>query len=173
MKKILLFVAVAALTASCGNNTADKSADSIQADSTAIEDSTVQESPNLPDTAISDTLTSDADDPFLKAIPDPKELCREAVAAGTTGKYITSLGFKVTAPGEWIMKEGMKVCKIREIDPDFEKDNAVRSFEVTIIGDDNALEQYYQKALRLEKAGFGSNYSVEKKGDTVITKETE
>lgn len=176
MRKILLFVAAAAMMTSCGSKGTDNGSDSLNADSTASIDSldSADSTPDEPTlTQRSDTASGDEDDTFAISLPDPKELCLKAVSAGTTGRYITSLGFKVKSPKHWELVQGRKICRIEEKDPNYEKEGSGLSFEVTVIGDNAALENYYQKALTLQKSGFGTNYTVEKKGDTVITKEVE
>lgn len=174
MKKILLLSAAALAMASCSNKGAADAADSVAADSAVLTDSVTT------DTAIADTIPADTmgqdtllteGDPFMQAIPDPSQLCMEAASQDLVGRYLTELGYHAVEPEKWRFEDGKKSIEIEEEQPENEKEASFIAFEVEIKGDPAALEAYYQKALELERSGFGFNYSVQRKGNKVITKE--
>lgn len=171
MRKILPFALALAVMAGCANKGGEGSADS--ATDTVLTDTVSRDT-----LAVSDTLDPAADslaqaqaEAFLEKIPDPRGLCYMELTAGTIDKYLPTLGYKVAGKNKWELKAGPRTCTVEQKDTYFEKDGKALVFEVTVTGDDEALNTYYERAKNLEDTEFGVNYSVEKVGNTVFTQE--
>ena len=120
---------------------------------------------------------------FANKIPDPLKLLKKE------DKYLKSLGYKgnlkksknaspgytESQKGTFVFSSGSKKCEI-SLFREYEKwGNEIAcdhyEYKVTISGDDNDLENFYNKAkkLRVEDDGtYGFSSRVEKKGNSVI-----
>lgn len=174
MRKILPFafaLALAVMTGcsnKAGEGSADSAVDTVLTD-TVPSDTLPPESDTLDPAA--DSLDREHAEAFLSKIPDPRGLCQMELNAGTVDKYLPTLGYKVTGKNRWELKMGSRSCTVEQKDTYFEKEGRALIYEVTITGDPEALDTYYERAKDLEGTDFGVNYSVEKVGNTVFTQE--
>ena len=143
MKKLLFGISALLLLASCSGNGASEKA---REDSTRIADSIAQveaakvaaEQARL-DSIRADSIKQAEADAFYNKLPDPKKIVWDVKA----GNYLKKLGFSGNtqvdgdyAEGTYILTDGDKTCKVH-----FETETNVGETEVTITGDDNALEK--------------------------------
>lgn len=186
MKKLLFGAAVLFLMTGCSGNGASEKAnedpspnpDTIVQEETAI-DTAKQENYGIQNEK-QDTLQNSQDDlkqineendskKILAALPDPKRLLREP----NPSKYLRSLGFKgsyKTEPtvdgdryvGKYSFEAGNKSITVR-----WENLMGSDEWDVTIMNDDKALEDYYSKAKKQQGRGEYWEIVVKKKGNTV------
>ena len=172
MKKILFGVAAVLLMASCsGKGDSEKASE----DSARMADSIAQveavkaatEQARL-DSIRQDSIRADSianAESFYKKLPDPKKIVWDVNA----GKYLKKLGFSGTSHGDdvntegtFILTEGDKTCKVHYTTESNEGDT-----EVTITGDEDALNKFYKRASKMKATYEEGGKTVEKKGNTV------
>ena len=169
MKKLLLGAIVIFLMASCSGNGASEKAneDSIRiADSIAqVEAAKVAAEQARLDSIRADSIKQVEADAFYNKLPDPKKI----VWDGKAGNYLKKLGFSGNthgdedyAEGTYILTYGDKTCKVHFTTEPNEGDT-----EVTITGDDNALEKFYKRASKMRASYFEGGTEVTKKGNTI------
>lgn len=169
MKKLLLGAAALFLMASCsGNGPTEKTKE----DSVRIADSIAQveaaqaaaEQARL-DSIRADSIKQAEADAFYNKLPDPKKIVWNEKA----GNYLKKLGFSGNthgdegyAEGTYILTDGDKTCKVH-----FTTESNTSDTEVTITGDDNALEKFYKRASKMRASSFEGGTEVKKKGNTI------
>lgn len=176
MKKLVLLTVSAivmsmAVTGCSGGNAQKERDDSIRrADSLAAVEASIQEDLKAAEQARLDSIRQDSiakaeNDKFLNALPDPKKIVWDAKA----GKYLKSLGFEGSskgnedyAEGTYTLTMGDKTCKVH-----YTSEFNVGDTEVTITGDDDALDKFYKKASKMKASYEEGGTTVEKKGNTI------
>ena len=128
--------------------------------------------PNSEATAVN--VATDAKD-FYNSLPDPSKIVWDESA----GSYLKTLGFKGTTEttfngeedetsGTYTLKMGERECIVS-----FKSLSNYGTTDITIKGDREALEKYYQRALKLarsyedEETDGESGTEVTKEGDTI------
>ena len=174
MKKLLFGVTALLLMTSCsGNGTTEKASD----DSARIADSIAQvenakaaaEQARLDsirqDSIRQDSIKKAEADAFYNKLPDPKKIVWDVNA----GKYLKKLGFsgsshgdEENAEGTYILTDGDKTCKVH-----FTTESNIGDTEITITGDEDALNKFYKRASKMEASYEEGGTTVEKKGNTV------
>lgn len=172
MKKILFGAVAVLLVVSCsGNGNSERSREdsASMADSIAqVEDAKAAAEQARLDSIHQDSLRADSianAEAFYKKLPDPKKIVWDANA----GKYLKKLGFsgsshgdEENAEGTFILTEGNKTCKVH-----FTTEFNVGDTEVTITGDEDALNKFYERASKMKATYEEGGTTVEKKGNTV------
>lgn len=174
MKKFTLFFAAFTLMGgamiSCANS---GNADKEQKDSTTQTDSVAEvvneaqdaEQARL-DSIRQDSIANAQAEEFYKALPDPTKIVWQLEA----GQYLSSLGFKGSTKGQEDEREGNytltmgdKTCKVH-----FSLDSNEGEAEITIDGDEAALDKYYKRALKMRATYEEGGTDVTKKGNKII-----
>ena len=113
---------------------------------------------------------------FMKAIPEPKKLY-----IGESGKsvdkivrYLKSLGYKGSKKNVSTLDGDKIVCNYtykqgdKSISVKYEELMGTENITVTIKGDDDALEEYYKRAKKLQGKGGYWYRKVKKSGNKVV-----
>lgn len=180
MKKLLLFALPLAIAVSCGSSQKKmddsiRTADSMAAveadmaqDHAAEEQAKAAEEKANMDSIRQDSIAKANDDAFYNSLPDPQKIVWEPKA----GDYLKKLGFQGStkkgndeseAEGSYTLKQGDKVCNVH-----FITEYNVGDTEITINGDEEALNKYYKRAQKMRATYEEGGTTVEKKGNTVF-----
>lgn len=172
MKKLLFGAAAVLLMASCSGNGSAEKTEKTGEDSARISDSIaqVEAAQAASEKAHQDSLRADSiqkaeADAFYNKLPDPKKIVWDVNA----GKYLKKLGFsgssrgdEESAEGTYTLTDGDKTCKVH-----YTTEFNIGDTEVTITGDEEALNKFYKRASKMKASYEEGGTTVEKKGNTV------
>lgn len=179
MKKILFGIAALSLLAGCaGKNNSEKENEKSFStyDSVSSVRDTLVNGPelktNMDQGEVEKETPTSEDKAFEAAIPNPKKLYAGEKLINV-GKYLKSLGYKgksrtiKTMDGDKFVDEYSFTSGNKSISVYYMKLMGTEAFDVTINGDEKALEDFYKKAKKLQSRGDYWYVNIKKKGNTV------
>ena len=176
MKKLFFGAVMMLLMASCAEKGSSEKA---REDSARIADSIVQaetakaaaEQARL-DSLRTDSIKHEEEKLFYNSLPNIKTLAVSDNKKET--KYLHSLGFKGAfkekgmeedwrADGTFTLEEGQRKCIVKA-----HIDGYYQDYSITITGDDEAKEKYYNEIKKITRTTYGSPIRTKLKGNTIV-----
>lgn len=170
MKNFLFGVTAIILMASCSSNGISEKA---HEDSARIADSIaqVEDAKAAAEQARLDSINKMEAESFYNSLPNIKKLALSDDKKET--QYLHSLGFNGSfkvegmeedwrANGTFTLEEGQRKCIVKA-----HIDGYNQEYNITITGDDEAMDKYYAETKKIKRTVYGSPIKTKLKGNTL------